>query len=89
MDRRRRGLGHVLGTPDFNLSVEFAYDAEYETKFSEAATTDTLFSVTLEYESGVMVSYIDCQIYGMTRSSREGEESTIKLEVTALDRVES
>lgn len=93
MNRKNRAIGHKHGVPDISLSIEFPADHDLSTKFLKALADNTLFTTTVEAEgeAGTVktTSYLDCEIYEVNKSGKEGDGHSITLEVQALDFIES
>lgn len=89
MNRRNRAIGHHHGVPEYGISVTFPADLELTLKFSKMLRNNTLFTVTVEDEGSDGTtrsrSYLDCEIYDISKSSKEGSSQEISLEITALD----
>lgn len=93
MNRRNRPIGHRHGVPEIPLTIEFPMDLDLQSRFRRMMAANTRFTSTVEYqgENGTTTtcSYLDCEVYEVGVSSKEGDNTTITLEVQALDWVES
>ena len=89
MNKRNRSPGHKHGMPEFTISAEFPMDADVQTDFVKLLTDNAGFTSVIEYDGGQTVSYLDCEIYEVSKASKEGDSPQITVEITALDRVAS
>jgi hypothetical protein len=93
MNRKNRAVSHKHGVPDIALTIEFPMDQDLTTKFKQALANNTRFTTTVEAEgedgTSKTTSYLDCEIYEVNVSAKEGDGASISLEVQALDFVET
>lgn len=89
MTRRNRAIGHHHGVPDFGISVTFANNKDLKSKFTRMLKNNTRFTTVVEEqgEGGTSEtrSYLDCEIYSIKNSSKEGSAQSITLDIKALD----
>lgn len=92
MNRRNRGIGHHHGVPEFAITLTFTADHDLQTRFVKLLTDNTQFSVVVEAEgeSGVSktTNYVDCEVYEVGKSGKEGAAQEFTVDITALDRSE-
>lgn len=92
MNRENRAKGHHAGVPDIAITLTFPQDLDLTTRFGQMLKDKTRFTVTEEAqgESGAVsgASYLDCEVYDVSASAREGANKMLTVEIGALDWIE-
>lgn len=93
MNRRNRAKGHHHGVPEFSLSLSFPADLDLSHRFEKMLVNNTQFSTTVEAEgedgTTQTTTYLDCEVYEVSKDGREGSAQELSVDVTALDVVHS